>query len=327
MAQEENKYLGEIGFPQLIEEIKTRFSKIGHKHLKSEITDLEIDETLSSDSENPVQNKVVTSEITVVQTNLNSHTENKSNPHGVTLAQLGLTATAAELNYMDGVTSAVQTQLNKKADDFTFEIYNGTGGNPKPVRFMTVNYSTCGSENGVAIKLSMVSGHGNGSSYAFLQDAIIKVNHTGNVLVDNFKYYGADTGTYDGAARQYGDIFWVINADTKIVDFYVLMGQYARIQMTPYRRVTYSTGGTITQYTSCTVYSSGEKVYGNNSEFATMSDLSGIDLDGYATTEALNTLQAQVNELAANVVTVHSGAEEPIAELGEDGDIYLVTER
>lgn len=43
-----------------------------------------------------------------------SHVSNKNNPHGVTLSQLGVTATAAELNYMDGVTSNVQTQLNAK---------------------------------------------------------------------------------------------------------------------------------------------------------------------------------------------------------------------
>lgn len=45
---------------------------------------------------------------------LTAHTGNKSNPHGVTLSQLGITATAAELNYVDGVTSSVQTQLNAK---------------------------------------------------------------------------------------------------------------------------------------------------------------------------------------------------------------------
>ena len=62
------------------------------------------------------------------QTSLDSHTSNKSNPHGVTLAQLGVTATTAELNildgvtattaeinYVDGVTSNIQTQLNAKA--------------------------------------------------------------------------------------------------------------------------------------------------------------------------------------------------------------------
>lgn len=209
--------------------------------------------------------------IDALQTEVDTHENNKSNPHGVTLAQLGVTATATELNYVDGVTSNVQTQLNSKMGDYSIELYNGTYGNPKPVKFATVNYSTCNSENGVAIKLGMVSGHGNGSSYAFLQDAIIKVGHTGNVTVDNFKYYGAETAL-DGA-RQFGDIFWTIDTTNKVVDFYCLMGQYARLQMTPYKRVTYSSGGTITQYTSCTVYSSGEKVWGNNSDIALMSDI------------------------------------------------------
>lgn len=62
------------------------------------------------------------------QSSLDSHTSNKSNPHGVTLTQLGVTSTAAELNaldgitatvtelnYVDGVTSNIQTQLNGKA--------------------------------------------------------------------------------------------------------------------------------------------------------------------------------------------------------------------
>lgn len=43
---------------------------------------------------------------------LTSHTGNKSNPHGVSLSQLGVTATAAELNIMDGVT-ATAAEINK----------------------------------------------------------------------------------------------------------------------------------------------------------------------------------------------------------------------
>jgi hypothetical protein len=199
-----------------------------------------------------------------VQSNLTEHINNKNNPHGVSLTQLGITATATELNYVDGVTSNIQTQLNKKADDYSIELYNGTSGNPKPVKFATVDYSTCGSENGVSIKIGMVSGHGNGTSYAFLQDAIIKVNHTGAVQVDNFKYYGQET-SYNGTARQYGDIFWVIDTTNKIVDFYCLMGQYARVNMTPWKRLTYSSGGTITQYTTAAVYSSGTIEWANNS--------------------------------------------------------------
>lgn len=201
------------------------------------------------------------------------HAENKKNPHGVTKAQVGLGNVDNTSDANKPISNATQTALNKKADDFSIEIYNGTGGNPKPVKFATFNYSSCNSENGISAKISMVSGHGNGTSYVFLQDAIINVNHSGGVTVDNFKYYGAETGTYDGANRQYGDIFWVIDTTNKIVDFYCLMGQYARVYQTPWKRLTYSSGGTVTQHTSCTVYSEGTKVWANNSEIALMSDV------------------------------------------------------
>jgi hypothetical protein len=210
---------------------------------------------------------------------LSAHVGNKSNPHGVTLSQLGVSASAAELNYMDGVTSPVQTQLNAKANDYSIELYNGTAGNPKPVRFASFNYSTCNSEEGIAAMIGMVSGHGNGVSYAFLQDAIIKVDHTGNVSVDNFKHYGVSAGTYDGAERQYGDIFWTIDTTNKIVDFYCLMGQFARLNMIPWKRLTYSSKGSVTQHTSATIYSSGTKVWANNSEIVLLSKLANNAVD------------------------------------------------
>jgi hypothetical protein len=171
------------------------------------------------------------------------------------------------------VTGNIQTQLNAKAADYSIELYNGTSGNPKPVKFATVDYSTCGSENGVAVKISMVSGHGNGSSYAFMQDAVIRVSYLGKVEVDNLKTYGAAAGTYDGGARQYGDIFWVNDTTNKVVDFYCLMGQYARVNMTPFKRVTYSTGGTITQHKTASVYSSGTIEWASNGEIATKGDI------------------------------------------------------
>lgn len=51
---------------------------------------------------------------TSIENTITTHTSNKSNPHGVSLSNLGVTATATELNYVDGVTSAIQTQLNNK---------------------------------------------------------------------------------------------------------------------------------------------------------------------------------------------------------------------
>ena len=212
---------------------------------------------------------------------------------------------------IDNATNPILTQLDKKANDFSIEIYNGTGGNPKPVRFASFNYSTCNSEAGISAKISLVSGHGNGTSYAFLEDAIIRVNHTGTVEVDNFKYYGTSTGAYDGADRQYGDIFWLVDTTNKIVDFYVLMGQYARVYQTPWKRLTYSSGGTVTQHTSCTVYSSGTKVWANNSDIALLSDLADHE--------------TRLSALEASIVTVYSGTEAPLDSVGEDGDLYLYT--
>lgn len=63
---------------------------------------------------------------------LTTHINNKTNPHGVTLDQLEISATAAELNimdgvtattqeinYVDGVTSNIQDQLDSKQDTIT----------------------------------------------------------------------------------------------------------------------------------------------------------------------------------------------------------------
>lgn len=52
---------------------------------------------------------------TDAQTAIDTHAAKQNNPHNVTLAQLGVNATAAELNYVDGVTSSIQEQLNNKA--------------------------------------------------------------------------------------------------------------------------------------------------------------------------------------------------------------------
>ncbi len=77
---------------------------------------------------------------------LTSHVNDKSNPHGVTLSQLGVTATAAELNkmdgvtattaelnYVDGVTSNIQTQLNAKAASSSLTSHTGNKSNPHGV--------------------------------------------------------------------------------------------------------------------------------------------------------------------------------------------------
>jgi hypothetical protein len=168
---------------------------------------------------------------------------------------------------------AVSLALNKKMDDFSIELYNGTAGNPKAVKFATIDYSTCHSEEGILAKISLVSGHGNGTSYAFLEDIIVKVNYLNQVEINNYKYYGTAAGLYDDAQRAYGDIFWIIDSTNKLVYLYILVGQYSRTYQTPWKRLTYSTKGTITQHTTGEVFSSGTKTWANNNVYAVLSNI------------------------------------------------------
>ena len=59
---------------------------------------------------------------------LTEHKNDTGNPHKVKLAQLGVTATADELNYVDGVISNVQAQLDTKANkvDIATTVMQGT---------------------------------------------------------------------------------------------------------------------------------------------------------------------------------------------------------
>lgn len=63
----------------------SKWEKLGEAAVK-----IIVDTALSDTSVNPVQNKVVKSGIDTVQKNLNTHTQNKQNPHGVTKDQVGL---------------------------------------------------------------------------------------------------------------------------------------------------------------------------------------------------------------------------------------------
>lgn len=63
----------------------TKWEKLGEAAIK-----ITVDAALSDTSTNPVQNKVVKGGIDKVQSNLNAHTGNKQNPHGVTKGQVGL---------------------------------------------------------------------------------------------------------------------------------------------------------------------------------------------------------------------------------------------
>lgn len=196
----------------------------------------------------------------------------------------------------DSPTSAEQV---KALPTYTLSIAKNTGGNA-PVKFLTVNYSNADSENGVLIKFSMRGGHGNGFSYRFLQDVILSVNLVGDVVVDNYKYFGADI-TYNNTKRKFGDICWTIDTTNKIVEFYALMGQYSSIYSTPYMRLNASTKGVITQHTGSafTISPEATQYWGNNNLYAVSSNLQNLDKEnlisiiGEATTALSGLMSSQ----------------------------------
>ena len=169
-------------------------------------------------------------------------------------------------------TNAVQNKvitsaLNGKLDGFTLRFAGNWSGGVHAVNFVTIDYSTCNSENGVFIKFSMVNSHGNGQAGRFLQDVVLNVKYTGEVAGTLYRYFAVPidqaSSEYYGS-HYYGDVFWVNDTTNKIVRFYVLMHQFSYTSQSPYFRLNASTKGIITQSTGgagASEYSSGTRVW------------------------------------------------------------------
>jgi hypothetical protein len=86
-------------------------------YIKGDRSFITVDETLTQ-AGRPADAKATGDALETIVENkanvadLTSHTSNKYNPHGVTLTQLGVTATDAELNIMSGVTATTE-EINK----------------------------------------------------------------------------------------------------------------------------------------------------------------------------------------------------------------------
>ena len=85
-------------------------------------------------------------------------------------------------------------------------------------------------------------------------------------------------------------------------------------------------GGTMTgTLYGKTLYQDGKQV-ANKEDVSTISSLVGDTAVSTQISNAITPIDARLAALEESVVVVHSGSETPIAELGNDGDIYLVTE-
>lgn len=102
------------------------------------------------------------------------HSQATGNPHNLTLSNLGISATAAELNFVDGVTSNIQTQLNGKANTSALSAYlplaGGTMSGTLTFPTATAAYNSLGVRfSGVSSRIGVDAAGGLG---LYAQDAI-----------------------------------------------------------------------------------------------------------------------------------------------------------
>ena len=194
-------------------------------------------------------------------------------------ATLTLQLNGSQIDTFTANASANKTINVQALPNYSLSIGSTNGGNPRQVLFTRVNYTNFDSNSGAYFKLGAMSGHGNGSSYTFVEDVFINVNYQGTVTCEVYKYVQQSV-TLDGVTRNYGDIFWTIDTTNKIVDFYILLGQYSSAQFTPATKIgaakAVTTANGITQYSGTpTYYSSGTKTWatGNSTLYARLSDI------------------------------------------------------
>lgn len=68
MANDSKKYISLNRLSNFLDNIKATYSKIGHKHTLSDISDYKVDTVLSSTSNNPIANKTVDAEFDAIAT-------------------------------------------------------------------------------------------------------------------------------------------------------------------------------------------------------------------------------------------------------------------
>ena len=156
--------------------------------------------------------------------------------------------------------------------DYTISISHQTAGNPRMVKFISVNYASAAT----CFKMGAMTCHYNGVSYQFLTDMLIAVTTGGVVTANIYKFAQSSIGNVDGIARYTGDVFYVNDTTNKIVDFYILCGQYSASQFTPVTKVGSTTIDYVTQYSGdANYYSSGDKVWVNGcgTTYARLSDI------------------------------------------------------
>ncbi len=212
--------------------------------------------------------------------------------------------------------------------DYTITISHQSAGNPRMIKFASVNYSS----RATCFKMAAMTCHDNGASYQFLTDMLIAVTTAGEVTANIYKFAQSSVGNVDGVARYTGDVFYVNDTTNKIVDFYILCGQWSESQFTPVTKVGSTTIDYVTQHSGnanekSLYYSNGDKTWVNGcgTTYAKLSDLSN-----YVTTNTAQTISGK--KIFTGTVDIRSTASTmPLRTrgiVGSDGaealgDLYL----
>lgn len=261
-------------------------SALSNKADKSQIPDVSGFAT-KSELTNGLSGKASTSVATTSANGLMSSTD-KSKLDGI---ESGANKTVVDSALSSSSTNPVQNNvinsaLAGKLPNYVNTISMTNAGNPRQVKFISVNYNTLATY----FKMSAMCCHDNGVSYQFLEDIIIGVTTSGTVTCNVYKYCQAEV-TLDNVVRNYGDVFYTIDTTNKVVDFYILIGQYSVSQYTPPTKIGNTTIAYVTPMTGGAVYySSGDKVWanGNSATYVTTKDIP--DTSKMMTTDTAQTI-------------------------------------
>ena len=111
----ENKYVSLRRLSDFLDNLKNTFSPLAHEHKISDISDYVVDNVLSSDSTNPVQNKVINTEFEAVGDAISAlelAIDNKADVSDYNESIIGLSVDGTTITYIkgDGSVHTFETQ-------------------------------------------------------------------------------------------------------------------------------------------------------------------------------------------------------------------------
>ena len=132
---------------------------------------------------------------------------------------------------------SMDNAINWRMPWFSLNISHATAGNPREVKFVTVNYWNMTQYWAAYFKLSAMSCHPDWWWYNYMTDIYIGCTYKWVVKCDIIKYIQSSvdqyTPWYEWWWKYFWDVFYVVDTDAKKVYFYILWWQYTSSDFTP----------------------------------------------------------------------------------------------